>query len=107
MVVNPSVPVATVPELIAYAKANPGKINFASTGIGSSPHVNGELFKMMAGVDIESGEYRRASSTVHGDQGIIDRNYAWYFVIGPPACDLRASLVAVSIERARSGRRCQ
>jgi tripartite-type tricarboxylate transporter receptor subunit TctC len=49
MVVNPSVPAKTVPEFIAYAKANPGKINMASVGIGSGPHVAGELFKMMAG----------------------------------------------------------
>src|SRR5215468_5674551 len=47
--VNPSVPAKTAPEFIAYAKANPGKINMASAGIGSTPHVAGELFKMMAG----------------------------------------------------------
>jgi tripartite-type tricarboxylate transporter receptor subunit TctC len=52
MVVNPSVPAKTVPEFIAYAKANPGKINYASAGIGSSQHMSGELFKMMAGVDM-------------------------------------------------------
>jgi tripartite-type tricarboxylate transporter receptor subunit TctC len=56
--VNPSVPVHTVPELIAYAKANPGKLNFASSGIGSTLHVAGELFKMMAGVDIIHVPYR-------------------------------------------------
>ena len=51
MVVHPSVPAKTVPEFLAYAKANPGKIKMASTGNGSSPHVTGELFKQMAGLD--------------------------------------------------------
>ena len=46
MVVNPSVPAKTVPEFIAYAKANPGKINMASAGNGTVPHVAGELFKI-------------------------------------------------------------
>jgi len=50
--VNPAVPAKTVPEFIAYAKANPGKINMASNGIGSGPHVAAELFKMMAGVNL-------------------------------------------------------
>ncbi len=50
--VTPSLPAKTLPEFIAYAKANPGKINMASNGIGSGPHVAGELFKMMAGVDL-------------------------------------------------------
>jgi tripartite-type tricarboxylate transporter receptor subunit TctC len=64
MAVNPSVPATTVPEFIAYAKANPGKINFASTGIGSTPHVNGELFKMMAGVDMIHVPYRSAAAAL-------------------------------------------
>jgi tripartite-type tricarboxylate transporter receptor subunit TctC len=58
VVVNLSVPVHTIPELISYAKANPGKLNFASSGIGSTLHVAGELFKMMAGVDIVHVPYR-------------------------------------------------
>ena len=58
MVVNPSVPAKTVPEFIAYAKANPGKINMASAGNGTPTHVFGELFKMMAGVDLVHVPYR-------------------------------------------------
>jgi tripartite-type tricarboxylate transporter receptor subunit TctC len=58
MVVTPSVPAKTVPEFITYAKANPGKINMASSGNGSSAHVAGELFKMMTGVDMVHVPYR-------------------------------------------------
>jgi tripartite-type tricarboxylate transporter receptor subunit TctC len=58
LVVNPSVPASTVPEFIAYAKANPGKINMASAGSGSTPHLCGELFKMMAGVNMQHVPYR-------------------------------------------------
>jgi tripartite-type tricarboxylate transporter receptor subunit TctC len=58
MVVNPSVPTTTVPELIAYAKAHPRKLNMASPGTGTGPHIAGELFKMMAGVDMVHVPYR-------------------------------------------------
>jgi tripartite-type tricarboxylate transporter receptor subunit TctC len=58
MEVHPSIPANTVPEFIAYAKANPGKINMASGGIGSAPHVAGELFKMMANVNLIHVPYR-------------------------------------------------
>jgi tripartite-type tricarboxylate transporter receptor subunit TctC len=58
MVVTPSFPAKTVPEFIAYAKANPGKINMASNGTGNLTHVSGELFKMMAGVDLYHVPYR-------------------------------------------------
>jgi tripartite-type tricarboxylate transporter receptor subunit TctC len=58
MVVNPSFPTETVPEFIAYAKANPGKINMASGGNGGTPHVTGELFKMMTGVNMVHVPYR-------------------------------------------------
>jgi len=58
MEVNPSVPAKTVPEFVAYAKANPGKINYASSGNGSTIHMSAELFKMMAGVDLMHVPYR-------------------------------------------------
>jgi len=58
MAVNPSFPARTVPEFIPYAKANPGKINMASPGIGTAPHLAGELFKMMTGVDLVHVPYR-------------------------------------------------
>ncbi len=75
MEVNPAVPVKTVPEFIAYAKANPGKINMASGGIGSTPHLAGELFKMMTGVNMRpralsrrrAGRHRPARRTGSGD----------------------------------------
>ena len=58
MTVHPSVPAHTVPEFIAHARANPGKVNFGSGGIGGVPHVAGELFKMMAGVNMLHVPYR-------------------------------------------------
>ena len=58
MEVHPSFPAKTVPEFIAYAKANPGKINYGSAGVGSSLHMAGELFKLMAGVDLVHVPYR-------------------------------------------------
>jgi tripartite-type tricarboxylate transporter receptor subunit TctC len=58
IVVNPSVPAKTVPEFIAYAKANPGKLNMASSGAGSTIHVSGELFKMMTGINMVHVPYR-------------------------------------------------
>jgi len=58
VVVNPSVSVNTIPELIAYTKANPGKVNMASAGNGTTPHMAGELFKLMTGADIVHVPYR-------------------------------------------------
>src|SRR5262249_56507445 len=58
MVVNPSFPATTVPQFIAYAKANPGKITMGSGGVGTSIHVSGELFKLMTGVDMLHVPYR-------------------------------------------------
>jgi tripartite-type tricarboxylate transporter receptor subunit TctC len=62
--VSLSVPVKTVPEFIAYAKANPGKLNYASGGIGGSPHVSAELFEMMAGVNLVHVPYRGAVAAI-------------------------------------------
>jgi tripartite-type tricarboxylate transporter receptor subunit TctC len=90
MAVHPSVPAKTVPEFIDYAKANPGKINMASGGIGSAPHIYGELFKTMTGVELVQVHYRGA---------------------GPALVDLLAGQVqiifvntAASIEYIRAGR---
>jgi tripartite-type tricarboxylate transporter receptor subunit TctC len=90
MAVHPSVPAKTVPEFIDYAKANPGKINMASGGIGSAPHIYGELFKTMTGVDLVQVHSRGA---------------------GPALVDLLAGQVqiifvntAASIEYIRAGR---
>jgi tripartite-type tricarboxylate transporter receptor subunit TctC len=90
MVVHPSVPATTVPEFIAYAKANPGKISMASAGIGAPSHVFGELFKMMAGVDMVHVPYRS------GGPAITD-------LLGGQVQVMFATTV-VSIEYIRAGR---
>jgi tripartite-type tricarboxylate transporter receptor subunit TctC len=64
MVINPSFSAKTVPEFIAYAKANPGKINMASSGMGTTPHLCGELFKMMTGINMVHVPYRGAAPAV-------------------------------------------
>jgi tripartite-type tricarboxylate transporter receptor subunit TctC len=64
LMVNNAVPARTVPELIAHLKANPGKFNFASSGAGTSIHMAGELFKLMAGVDISHVPYRSSAQVV-------------------------------------------
>jgi Tripartite tricarboxylate transporter family receptor len=84
LTVHPSVPTKTVSEFITYAKANPGKINTASSSIGTTPHVSGELFRMMTGVNLSAralsrrgaGDYRPAWRTSAGhvcDHALFDR----------------------------------
>jgi len=90
LVVHPSVPAKSVPELIAYAKANPAKINMASSGVGSTPHLAGELFKMMAGVDIQHIPYRGAAPAI---TDVMAGQVQLYFTTTP-----------VSMEYIRSGR---
>ena len=80
MVVHPSVPATTVPEFIAYTKANPGKINMASSGVGSTPHLAGELFKMMAGVDMQHVPYRGAAPAM---TDLLAGQVQVYFVTTP------------------------
>lgn len=65
LVVNPSMPATTVRELIAYAKAHPGKVNFGSSGIGGANHLSGELFKAMAGVDMVHIPYKGAAPALN------------------------------------------
>ena len=69
MVVNPSVPAKTVPEFIAYAKANPGKVNMGSAGIGSGGHLAGELLKMRAGIDMVHVPFRGVGPALTGALG--------------------------------------
>jgi len=65
LLVHPSVPAKTLAELIAYAKANPGKLNYASSGVGTPPHLAGELFKSMAGVDVVHVPFREANAALN------------------------------------------
>jgi tripartite-type tricarboxylate transporter receptor subunit TctC len=100
MVVNPSVPAKTLPEFIAYTKANPGKINMASPGIGSTPHVNGELFKVMTGTNLVHVPYRSAAAVI---TDLLSGQVQLYF--GTTAASLeyvrtgKLRALAVTIER--------
>jgi tripartite-type tricarboxylate transporter receptor subunit TctC len=84
MAINPAVPANTVAEFIAYAKANPGKLSMASSGIGSSPHATGELFKMMAGVDMVHVPYRGAGPAL---TDLIAGQVQVYFTALPEAIE--------------------
>ncbi len=99
MLVNPSVAAKTVPEFIADAKANPGKINMASGGNGSSSHLSGELFKMMAGVNLVHAPYRGVAPAL---TGLLGGQAQVYFGPAPATIDhirsgkLRALAVTTS-----------
>src|SRR5258708_27442539 len=83
MEVNPTFPAKSVAEFIAYAKSNPGKINMASAGLGSSPHLYGQMFKMMAGVDLVQVDYRGSGPApidLLGGRG--------HLMFDPPVCAL-------------------
>jgi tripartite-type tricarboxylate transporter receptor subunit TctC len=90
LIVHPSVPVTTLPELLAYIKANPGKINMATPGIGTTPHLAGELFKMMSEVNVQHVPYRGAAPAM---TDLLAGHVQLYFSTTP-----------VSIEHIRSGR---
>jgi tripartite-type tricarboxylate transporter receptor subunit TctC len=82
MVVNPSFPAKTVPEFIAYAKANPSKVNMGSAGVGSGTHMSGELFKMMTGLDLPHVPYRgSAPATADLLAGHVEMLFADYSAI--------------------------
>jgi tripartite-type tricarboxylate transporter receptor subunit TctC len=91
MVVNPSVPAKTVPEFIAYAKANPGRVNMASSGTATGPHLTGELFKMMAGVELIHVPYRGASLALSD-------------LLGGQVQVIIGTSMSASIEHVRTGR---
>jgi tripartite-type tricarboxylate transporter receptor subunit TctC len=81
LVVNPSLPFHTVADLVAYAKANPGKLNYGSAGTGTVPHLTGELFKMAAGIDIVHVPYRGGALSI---QDVIAGNLQLTFEASSP-----------------------
>jgi len=99
LVVNPSVPAKSVAEFIAYAKANPRKLNMASAGNGTASHVAGELFKMMAGVDLVHVPYRG------GGPGLNDLLGGQVQVMFPTTVGIDRVYSGLSAARARSNRR--
>ena len=95
LVVNPSVPANTVQELIAYAKANPGKLNFASSGSGTSIHLSGELFKTMTGVQMTHVPYKGSAPALHRPAR------------RPGAADVRQPAVGAAADQGRQAARAR
>ena len=85
VLVNPSVPVKSIKELIAYAKANPGKMNFASAGTGSGIHLAAEYFKVQAGIEMTHVPYKGSGPAL---QDLVGGHVAIYFSSMPPALGL-------------------
>jgi len=85
VLVNPSIPVKTIKELIAYAKANPGKLNFASAGTGSGIHLAAEYFKVQAGIEMTHVPYKGSGPAL---QDLVGGHVALYFSSMPPAVGL-------------------
>jgi tripartite-type tricarboxylate transporter receptor subunit TctC len=102
LVINPSLPVTNVAELIAYAKANPGKLNYGSAGLGSSGHMIGEWFKMSAGIDMVHVPYRGGAPSI---VGLMSNDVQLVFDVIPTSKELAESgklraLAVTSAERA-------
>ncbi len=100
LVVHPRVPVKSVPELIAYAKANPGKLTYASSGSGTIPHLGAELFKSLAGVNILHVPYKgMAPALTDVMAGQVDMMFAGVATAIPYAKDGRIRLIAIGAEK--------
>ena len=97
LVVHPSLAVTTIGELIAYAKANPGKLNYAQTGAGGLPHLTGELFKSAAGVDIVGVPYKSGGDSITGVLGAqVHMTFEGITVLLPLIRDGRLRALAVT-----------
>jgi tripartite-type tricarboxylate transporter receptor subunit TctC len=98
VLVNPAVPAKTVAEFIAYAKANPGKINFPSAGVGSSEHMAAELFKMMAGVDMVHVPFRGGAPAI---TALVAGQVQAYFCATPTSlAGIKAGMRALAVTTA-------
>jgi tripartite-type tricarboxylate transporter receptor subunit TctC len=100
LVVNQKVPASTVPQLIAHAKANPGKLSYASSGSGTIPHLGAELFKMLGGLDILHVPYKgMAQGLADVLSGRVDMMFAGVATAVPQSRDGRIRLVAIGAEK--------
>jgi tripartite-type tricarboxylate transporter receptor subunit TctC len=98
LILHPAVPAKTLPEFMAYAKANPGKINFASAGTGTSEHLAGELFKMMSGIDMVHVPFRGGAPAI---TALIAGDVQAYFCATPTSLSgIKSGMRAVAVTTA-------